>query len=157
MIQYETDWNIEIEKDDEGPAVNIDDEEDDGFAPTPMDMDDQSMRRSASVASQPQPGPGRRGPRGPYRQQPNTNSTTFSESLDADGHLPGSKDGIGAFPPGSDLVKTMIALKLKGVLFLPKIREKIHTQTGNVTEPRGKDSDSRALYNLAFLIPLLPS
>ena len=30
MIQYETDWNIEIEKDDEGPTVNVDDEED-GF------------------------------------------------------------------------------------------------------------------------------
>lgn len=130
MIQYETDWNIEIEKDDEGPTVNIDDEEDDGFAATPIDMDDQNMRRSASVVSQPQPGPGRRGPRGPYRRQPNTNSTTFSETLDADGHLPGWKDGIGAFPPGSDLAKTMIALKLKGVFFSAKNKKKIHTQTG---------------------------
>ena len=120
VIQYETDWNIEIEKDDEGPTVNIDDDEDDGVAATPMDIDDQNMRRSASVASQPQPGPSRRGPRGPYRRQPNANLTTFSESLDADGHLPGWKDGIGAFPPGSGLAKTMIALKLKGVLFSAK-------------------------------------
>lgn len=134
VIQYETDWNIEIEKDDE---VNIDDEEDDGFAATPMDMDDQNMRRSASVASQPQPGPGRRGPRGPYRRQPNTNLTTFSESLDADGHLPGSKDGIGAFPPGSGLAKTMIALKLKGKRYRTKRERQRFERDGPPLHPDG--------------------
>jgi len=62
VIQYEMDWNIEIEKDNDGPTVNIKDDEDDGIATTPMDIDDQNMRRSASVALQPQPGPGHHGP-----------------------------------------------------------------------------------------------
>ncbi|KAF8151531.1 hypothetical protein B0H34DRAFT_132874 [Crassisporium funariophilum] len=118
VIQYETDWNIEIEKDDD---LNVDDDED-GDAATPMDVDSTSLReRSVSVASQPQPGPSRRGPRGPYKKQgQNANGNGLSETLEADGGLPGSKDGIGAFPPGSDWAKTMVALKLKGKRYKTK-------------------------------------
>jgi bromodomain-containing protein 7/9 len=112
VIQYETDWNIEIEKDDEGPPVNVDDDEDYAMG-TPMEVDATSLReRSVSILSQPQPGPSRRGPRGPYKKQ--APSTALSETLEPDGGLPGSKDGLGSFPPGSDWAKTMVALKLKG-------------------------------------------
>ena len=115
VIQYETDWNIDVERDDDGQAVNVDEDEDD-ITGTPMEVDNSSMReRSVSVASQPQPGSSRRGPRGPYKKPgPNAPSNNLSETLEPDGGMPGSKDGIGAFPPGSDWAKTMIALKLKG-------------------------------------------
>ncbi|KAJ4471258.1 hypothetical protein C8J55DRAFT_155801 [Lentinula edodes] len=45
-----------------------------------------------------------RNTRGPYRKSNATNATTQKgavESIDAEGRLPGSKDGLGAFPPGS--------------------------------------------------------
>ena len=35
-------------------------------------------------------------------------------SLEDDGGLPGVKDGLGAFPPGSDRAELMLALKLQG-------------------------------------------
>ena len=115
VIQYETDWNIEIEKDDEGHTVNIDDD-DDYYADTPMDVDG-PMDRSPSVTSQVQPGTSRRGLRGPYKKS-TTNSNKLSESIDVDGRLPGSKDGLGVFPPGSTWAETMLALKLKGMCLL---------------------------------------
>ncbi|PPQ97448.1 hypothetical protein CVT26_002796 [Gymnopilus dilepis] len=127
VIQYETDWNIDVEKDDDATPVNIDGDDDDTTtAPTPMDVDSTSLReRSASVVSQPPPvaGPSsRRGPRGPYRRQTQTTTAPggLSEALEPDGGLPGSKDGLGAFPPGSDWAKTMLALKLKGKRYKTK-------------------------------------
>ena len=113
MIQYETDWNIEIEKDDDG-TVNIDD--DDGYPePTAMDVDEAGQTgRSPSVASQILPGVGRRVTRGPYKKA--VASNTVSEGVDAEGRLPGSKDGLCAFPPASDWAQTMLALKLKGII-----------------------------------------
>lgn len=111
VIQYETDWNIDIEK-DEDAAVNIDDDDEEN-APTFIPRDELAVNgRSPSVASQVQQTSGRRGPRGPYKK--GAASTTVSESIDSEGRLPGSKDGLGAFPPCSDWAKTMVALKLKG-------------------------------------------
>ncbi len=113
VIQYETDWNIEIEKDDDGAPVNVDEDDDDARA-TPMDVDPAgTAARERSISSQPQPGPSRRGPRGPYKKH--APSTGLSETLEPEGGLPGSKDGLGAFPPGSDWARTMVALKRKGV------------------------------------------
>jgi bromodomain-containing protein 7/9 len=113
VIQYETDWNIEIEKDDDG-TVNIDDDDEYPEA-TPMDVDEAGQTgRSPSVASQIPPGPSRRVTRGPYKKA--VPSNTVSEGIDAEGRFPGSKDGLGAFPPGSDWARTMLALKLKGVI-----------------------------------------
>ena len=69
--------------------------------------------RSPSVAStQVQPGPSRRGPRGPYKKIANVN--TISETLEPDGRLPGYKDGLGVFPAGSHWASLMLTLKLKG-------------------------------------------
>ena len=115
MIQYETDWTIDVEKDDDEQPVNVDQDEDDNRG-TPMDVDGSTHDdRSVSVApSQPAQMSTRRGPRGQYRRDKNISSNALSESLDPDGGLPGSKEGIGAFPSGSDWAKTMFALKLKG-------------------------------------------
>lgn len=115
MIEYETDWNIEIEHDDDDQNINVD--EDDDNAETPMDVREDG--RSPSVSStQVQP---RRGGRGPYKKaagagatNANPNPNGISESIDVDGRLPGSKEGLGAFPPCSDWAEMMLTLKLKG-------------------------------------------
>ncbi|KAG6853152.1 hypothetical protein C0991_006482 [Blastosporella zonata] len=119
VIQYETDWNIEIEKDDEAMPINIDDEEDYSIG-TPMEVDE--GRRSPSVSSQVQPGMSRRGARGPYKKtaQAQVTSNKLTESVDAEGRLPGSRDGLGAFLPGSDWANMMLALKLKGKRYKTK-------------------------------------
>ncbi|TFK72282.1 hypothetical protein BDN72DRAFT_816254 [Pluteus cervinus] len=120
VIQYETDWNIEIEKDDEAQPGSIDDE--DPSLATPMDVDDPGpSARSSSVTSQVPAG--RRATRGPYKKAAPTTAPpakTISESIDAEGRLPGSKDGLGAFPTGSDWARTMLALKLKGKRYKTK-------------------------------------
>lgn len=114
VIQYETDWNIEIEKDDDD-AINIDDDDEYPEA-IQMDVDETGRNgRSSSVTSQVLPETSRRATRGPYKKA--TPSTTISESIDAEGRLPGSKDGLGAFPPTSDWAHLMLALKLKGTIF----------------------------------------
>jgi bromodomain-containing protein 7/9 len=114
VIQYETDWNIDIEKDDD-TAVNIDDYDDDNPS-TSVPPDDVAVNgRFPSVVSQTQQTSGKRSTRGPYKKP--ASSTNVSESIDADGRLPGSKDGLSAFPPCSDWAKTMVALKLKGEFY----------------------------------------
>ncbi len=87
--------------------VDIDNEDD-----VSMDVESVHDGRSASVVSQPLPGPSRRGTRGPYKKG---TSTTVTESIEADGRLPGAKDGLGAFPPRSDWARTMLQLKIKGI------------------------------------------
>ena len=101
MIEYETDWNIEIEQEESTPNVNIDDDE--------MDVDGSQV--AASPAPSATQGPIRRGARGPYKRPVQASVT---ESVENDGRLPGARDGLGAFPPGSDWAKLMLALKLKG-------------------------------------------
>jgi len=108
VIEYETDWNIEIEQDDENTSLNVD--EYDGDAPTPMDVDG-SLAAASPAPSASQAQPTKRGTRGPYKKTIG-NSTT--DNIDGEGRLPGSKDGLGAFPPGSDWAKLMLALKRKG-------------------------------------------
>ncbi|KAG5643004.1 hypothetical protein DXG03_001782 [Asterophora parasitica] len=119
VIQFETDWNIEIENDDDTP-VNVDDEEDYTVG-TPMDVDEPAVAgRSPSVSSQNHP-TNRRSVRGPYKKMvPPSAANTLSESIDAEGRLPGSRDGLGAFPPGSAWAQTMLALKLKGKRYKTK-------------------------------------
>ena len=80
---------------------------------TPMDVDD-NRARSPSVGSV-QVGGGKKGK--------GKKSAGLSETLEPDGGLPGAKDGLGAFPPGSDWADLMLALKLKGVLRLTSLRD----------------------------------
>jgi bromodomain-containing protein 7/9 len=106
VIEYETDWNIEIEGDDDHSAVN-DEDLDDMASPAPGE----EGRRSPSVASN-QPQGGRRGTRAVTTAK--KGATGILETFEPDGGLPGSKDGLGAFPPESDWARVMLALKLKG-------------------------------------------
>lgn len=140
VIQYETDWNIDVVQDDNDDMAEPSGEhsyahsEDDQA--TPMDVD--QLSRAASVApstlppeSTIQPAeqgipPGllqvpfaKRTTRGALRKTAaptpaNAATPAVKETLDASGRLPGSKDGLGVFPPGSELAKLMLAMKLKG-------------------------------------------
>jgi bromodomain-containing protein 7 len=104
VIEYETDWNIEIERDED---VNVDADEDAAAGRTSAGPDTPT-RRSPSLVSASVPAPNRRGKNA-------TKKEGFSETLEPDGHLPGYKDGVGVFPPGSDWAEVMLALKLKGL------------------------------------------
>jgi bromodomain-containing protein 7 len=115
VIEYETDWNIEIEGDDDGG----DHVQDENYPPqTPVDVDDASTKgRSPSVQGEREKS--RRATRGPYAKKSQlSNTVTTTEVISADGRLPGSKDGVGAFPPGSDWAEMMVQLKIKGVLYI---------------------------------------
>lgn len=79
------------------------------------DAEERSRSPSVSIHGGGHPALLRRGPRGPYNKSSKDNpGPAVSESIDAEGRLPGSKDGLGAFPAGSDWARTMLALKLKG-------------------------------------------
>ncbi|KAL4066546.1 hypothetical protein J3A83DRAFT_4098053 [Scleroderma citrinum] len=118
VIEYETNWNIEIENDDDdtGGNVNVDDED----VSTPRDVEGSMPGASPAPSTTPAPGLGRRGPRGSRKAQAAATSTTISDSLDPEGRLPGSKEGIGAFPPGSPFAELMVALKIKGKRYKTK-------------------------------------
>ncbi|KAJ6510823.1 hypothetical protein C8R45DRAFT_858814 [Mycena sanguinolenta] len=112
VIQYETDWNIEIEKDD------FDDETEDYAMAVDTTADMEERSRSPSVSLQVGGHPAlRRGARGQYNKSAKENP---SDKTDAEGRLPGPKDGLGAFPAGSDWARTMLALKLKGKRYKTK-------------------------------------
>ena len=119
VIEYETNWNIEIENDDEdhggGGNINVNIEDED--MSTPRDVDGSMPGASPAPSATPAPTLGRRGPRGSRKMQA---GSTISESLDAEGRLPGSKEGVGAFPPGTPFSDLMIALKIKGKRYKTK-------------------------------------
>jgi bromodomain-containing protein 7/9 len=115
VIEYETDWNIDVEQ-DEDAALNIDEDDDHVTASTPREIEGSQIAASPTPSSVPQQYI-KRGPRGPYKKG---TSVGVSEGIDAEGRLPGSKDGVGAFPPGSDWAEMMIALKIKGKRYRTK-------------------------------------
>ncbi|RPD66425.1 hypothetical protein L226DRAFT_479067 [Lentinus tigrinus ALCF2SS1-7] len=121
VIEYETDWNIDVEH-DEPLAVDDDDGTmDKATVPgTPMDVDD-SRAGSPSVAAALLAG----GKKGKGKK----GAGTLSESLEPDGGLPGAKDGLAAFPPGSDEAELMVALKLKGKRYRTK-KERLRMEKG---------------------------
>ena len=82
------------------------DADEDGAAGVPIGPDTPG-RRSPSAGSASVPPQNRRGKNSAKKEG-------LTETLDPDGHLPGFKDGVGVFPPGSDWAEVMLALKLKG-------------------------------------------
>ena len=113
VIEYETEWNIDVDRDED---VNVDADEDaaggaaGGPGRTGSVGPDTPARRSPSVLSASVPPINRRGRNAAAKKE------GISETLDPDGHFPGFKDGVGVFPPGSDWAEVMLALKLKGTV-----------------------------------------
>ena len=106
VIEFEGDWSLDIEQEDEAePQTALDGEEGQDKL---LDGDGSAHGRSPSVSSVQTP-VARRNGKG--KKLPGT----VSETLDADGHLPGYKDGVGVFPPGSEWANVMLTLKLKGL------------------------------------------
>ncbi|KZT01114.1 uncharacterized protein LAESUDRAFT_707961 [Laetiporus sulphureus 93-53] len=148
VIEYETDWNIEIEGDHEAQDNR-----------TPMDVDDR-----ASTASAPTPAtastiahPRRRAAAAAgTRKLPGA----LSETLEDDGGLPGAKDGLGAFPPGSDWAELMLALKLRGKRHRTK-KERLRMEKGGPPYRADGSLDYAELDNpfsvLSFFAPEYPS
>jgi bromodomain-containing protein 7/9 len=115
VIEYETEWNIDVDRDED---VNVDADEDatggaaaGGPGRTGSVGPDTPARRSPSVLSASVPPTNRRGGRNAASKKDG-----MSDTLEPDGHLPGFKDGVGVFPPGSDWTEVMLALKLKGTV-----------------------------------------
>jgi bromodomain-containing protein 7 len=104
VIEYEGDWNIDGEPEEETEVQGSADGED--TQGTPVDFGGSSRARSPSASSVQTPV----ARRAKGKKQPGT----VSESLEADGHLPGYKDGLGVFPPDSYWADLMLQLKLKG-------------------------------------------
>ncbi|KZT66277.1 hypothetical protein DAEQUDRAFT_695784 [Daedalea quercina L-15889] len=123
VIEYETDWNIDVERDYDPEDGDREQERVDGEKGTPMDADD-----GGSVVSTQTPVNAHSGKRkgGANTKKP---PGALSESLEADGGLPGTKDGLGAFPPGSDWAELMLALKLKGKRYRTK-KERLRMERG---------------------------
>ncbi|KAI0643446.1 hypothetical protein C8Q79DRAFT_979029 [Trametes meyenii] len=116
VIEYETNWNIEIEKDED--PVAVDDDDPSGVTATPVDkVPGTPMDIDESRAGSPLPGSALVG--GGKRVK-GKKAPGMSETLEVDGGLPGAKDGLGAFPPGSDWAELMLALKLKGKRYRTK-------------------------------------
>ena len=132
VIQYEADWNVDIEKDDESQTVDIDNDEDGS-----VEVESVHDGRSGSVVSQAVPGSSRRGPRIGYKKGAGVG---VAESVEPDGRLPGAKDGLGAFPPCSDWARTMLKLKLKGaVVCLMRSYCTAHREQENAIVRRKRD------------------
>ncbi|KAF8265875.1 hypothetical protein EI94DRAFT_1587444 [Lactarius quietus] len=119
VIEYETDWNIEVDRDED---VNVDADEDGATGGGVPAGPDTPGRRSPSVGSASVPPPNRRGKNASKKEG-------LSEALELDGHLPGFKDGVGVFPPGSDWAEVMLALKLKGKRYRSK-KERLRMEKG---------------------------
>ncbi|KZP09348.1 hypothetical protein FIBSPDRAFT_802176 [Athelia psychrophila] len=159
VIEYETDWNIDIEQDDATLAPqNGTGDEYEGDAPTPMDVDRRSMTAASPVPSalhgQAQV---KRGARGPYKK---TQGPTVSDELDVEGRMPGSKDGVGAFPAGSDWAKVMLALKLRGKRYRTK-KERLRMEKAGLPYCTDGSLDYEEMEDpfsiLSILVPEPPS
>ncbi|KAJ7457355.1 hypothetical protein FB451DRAFT_1406794 [Mycena latifolia] len=151
VIQYETDWNIEIEKDD------FEDDGDDMAMDAAADTEERSRSPSVSLHGGGHPAMLRRGPRGPYNKSSKENpSANVSEGIDAEGRLPGSKDGLGAFPPGSDWARTMLALKLKGKRYKTKKERMRVEKDGPPYLPDGSLDYHEVEDPFSFLSALVP-
>jgi bromodomain-containing protein 7 len=90
--------------------------DDQGVQDSSMEVDVTSFRQSPSLPPDIPWEPGRRTTRAAVQKKPTTGAAepALKETIDSEGRLPGSREGLGAFPPGSDLARTMLYLKLRG-------------------------------------------
>ncbi|KAG7448622.1 uncharacterized protein BT62DRAFT_946189 [Guyanagaster necrorhizus] len=116
VIQYETEWTVDVVGDNEIEGVS-----DGAFdSNQAMDVDEAIPELTATATGTEEDFGRRRSTRAPYKKPaPAAPKTSVSESIE-DGRLPGSKDGLGDFPPGSDWARVMLELKVKGKRYRTK-------------------------------------
>jgi bromodomain-containing protein 7/9 len=131
VIEFEADWHVQVDGDDEpndGSSVDSDEDEDArppserATSSAPQD-DTLAALHAAALAS------GRRPPQRAAvkkielerqrelekeKEKEKHAERPIDNALDEEGHMPGYKDGVGVFPPHDDWAPVMLALKLKG-------------------------------------------
>lgn len=127
VIEFETDWNIDVDGNGDEGELNVeeDDEDGDGDAPvTPVDHErSPSVDLSAFAWGRRPPQRAavkkvmekeREAQKEKDREREKDKERLVRGHLDEEGHMPGYKDGVGLFPPNSDWARIMLELKLKG-------------------------------------------
>ena len=115
--------------------MNLDDDDGTGSVVpgTPMDVDESRAGSPSAMSAQVggRKGKGKKG-------------LGISETLEPDGGLPGAKDGLGAFPPGSEWAELMLALKLKGACRVLAHDRGLHgTCRKTLPDEEGTDADGK--------------
>lgn len=116
VIELETDWNVEVEG-DEAVEVAVDDGSTDPATPAP-----ETSAEEVLVASGRRIVPRFAVPRTDVpsvKEKDATKENGMKATLDAEGHLPGYRDGVGQFPPDSEWARVMLELKIKSAYTLP--------------------------------------
>ncbi|KAF7329360.1 Bromodomain-containing 7 [Mycena kentingensis (nom. inval.)] len=131
VIQNDSDWNLEPEN-EEGATEDLT-AEDYAAALALEDATEVAHERSRSPSASLGIGGTthlamlRRGPRA--IPKPAADGTVPEKAtIDAEGRLPGSKEGLGAFPAGSDWARTILVLKLRAKRYKTK-KERIRIET----------------------------
>ncbi|KAH8111567.1 hypothetical protein DFH11DRAFT_1512762 [Phellopilus nigrolimitatus] len=131
VIEYETDWTIDVVADEEPVPTtsNLTGNSTAEVSAPPMtaatSQEDNASRRGPSRARSPSvvssvPGMSSVPVEKAKRSSRAKKAPVVTESWEEGGHLPGFKDGIGAFPPCSEEAALMIELKLRGKKFRTK-------------------------------------
>ncbi|KAL5513918.1 hypothetical protein ACEPAG_2679 [Sanghuangporus baumii] len=120
VIEYEADWTIDVVEDGgSAPAAAVGNDVDNAAAEFAMASGEvPSKTRSPSVMSSAVGTPNLSSERS--KRHRGKKVPIVTESWEERGHLPGFKDGIGVFPPCSDLAALILELKLKGKRFRTK-------------------------------------
>jgi bromodomain-containing protein 7/9 len=130
VIEYETDWRLDVEGDEQEEPLEDDEPPEPAPAPvyepeptSPMIDDDLLALHAAAIAG------GRRPPQRAAvkkielerakeaekeKEKEKSTEKPAENGLDEDGHMPGYKDGIGVFPPDSGWSQVMVELKFRG-------------------------------------------
>lgn len=126
VIEYETDWTIDVVADGEPVASTSEPADVRGSSNSAVNVEDDAVQRarSPSVISSV---PGANAPAEKIRRSRSKKVIAVTESWEEGGHLPGHKDGLGAFPPRSDLSELIFELKLKGSGFFSLLSDLIYT------------------------------
>lgn len=120
VIEYETDWTIDVLTDGDPiastSALQLNETLDKNVPLIKMeDETGNHQGRSPSILSSV---PGASTPIEKTRRAPRTKKVPIvTESWEDYGHLPGYKDGLSAFPAWSDMANLMLDLKLRGAFY----------------------------------------
>lgn len=106
VIEFESEWNLDAAPTPE-PTEAIEE---------PPLTEVSSRARSPSVMSS------TAGPSAPqHRKSRSKKSAGVTETWEEGWHLPGFKDGLSAFRPGSEFASLMLELKLRGIVLHPQV------------------------------------